>query len=50
MCVHRQQSNPSNVIIIVYFLDYVEDIYIRVFSVLVSILNPNHFVFITSNK
>ena len=27
---------------VLYFLDYVEDIYIMVFSVLVSILNPNH--------
>ena len=33
-----------------YFLDCVEDIYIRVLSVLVSILNPNHFVFSISNK
>ena len=33
-----------------YFLDYVEDIYTRVLSVLVSILNPNHIVFTTSNK
>ena len=35
---------------VVYYLDYVEDIYIRVLSVLVSILNPNHIVFTTSNK
>ena len=35
---------------ILYYLYYVEDIYIRVLSVLVSILNPNHFVFTTSNK
>ena len=35
---------------VLYFLDYVEDIYIRVLSVLVSILNPNHIVFTTSNK
>ena len=27
---------------VLYFLDYVEDIYIMVLSVLVSILNPNH--------
>ena len=27
---------------VLYFLDYVEDIYIRVLSVPVSILNPNH--------
>ena len=35
---------------VLYFLDYVEDIYIRVLSVLVSILNPNHIVSTTSNK
>ena len=35
---------------VLYFLDYVEDIYIRVLSVLVSILDPNHIVFTTSNK
>ena len=33
-----------------YYLDYVEDIYIRVLSVRVSILNPNYTVFTTSNK
>ena len=33
---------------VLYFLEYVEDIYIRVLSVLVSILNPNHFVFTPS--
>ena len=27
---------------VLYFLDYVEDIYIMVLSVLVSALNPNH--------
>ena len=32
---------------VLYFLDYVEDIYIRVLSVLVSILNPNHILFTT---
>ena len=35
---------------VLYYLDYVEDIYIRVLSVRVSILNPNHIVFTTSNK
>ena len=35
---------------VLYYLDYVEDIYIRALSVLVSILNPNQFVFTTSNK
>ena len=27
---------------VLYFLDYVEDIYIMILFVLVSILNPNH--------
>ena len=27
---------------VLYFLDYVEDIYVMVLSVLVSILNPSH--------
>ena len=35
---------------VLYFLDYVEDLYIRVLSVLVSILDPNHVVFTSSNK
>ena len=35
---------------VLYYLDYVEDIYIRALSVLVSILNPNHIVFTTSNN
>ena len=36
---------------VLYYLNYyVEDIYIRALSVLVSILNPNHFVFTTSNN
>ena len=34
---------------VLYFLDYVEDIYIRVLSVLVPILKPNDIVFTTSN-
>ena len=33
-----------------FLLDRVEDVYIRVLSVLVSILNPSHFVFSISNK
>ena len=35
---------------ILSFLDYAEDIYTRVLSVLVSIINPNCSVFTTSNK
>ena len=35
---------------VLYFLDNVEDLYIRVLSVLVSILDPNHIVFTSSNK
>ena len=35
---------------VLYYLDYVEDIYIRVLFVLGSVLNPNHIVFTTSNK
>ena len=35
--------------VLYYYLDYVEDIYIRALSVLVSTLNPN-IVFTTSNK
>ena len=34
---------------VLYYRDYVEDIYIRALSVLVSTLNPN-IVFTTSNK
>ena len=34
---------------VLYYLDYVEDIYIRTLSVPVSTLNPN-IVFTTSNK
>ena len=35
---------------VLYCLDYVEDIYIRVLSVLASILNPNYIVFTTPSK
>ena len=35
---------------VLYYLDYVEGIYIGVLVVLGSILNPNHIVFAPSNK
>ena len=42
---HYQVNNG-----VLYYLGYVEVIHIRVLFVLVSILNPNHFVITPSNK
>ena len=35
--------------VVLYFPDYVEDIYVRVLCVLVSILNPKSYVISTTN-
>ena len=35
---------------VLYYLDYIEDIYIRALFVLGPILNPNHIVFTTPNE